>query len=190
MREFQDEEEERRRKEADNLVSRIFKEVLQELQLEENPFKSPVKSKKGEEIPGTMNEGRELPGGERNGDKSGSNQSALPLIKTDKQEHKERVKYVALPNWDFAAFEGKEAHLHSKLDELLGGILINNAHKDYAEISSNTEAFTEYLLLILAKETVLFENRGEPAHIVAEEIIKIMSLINRKKGSYLKKGVH
>jgi len=42
--------------------------------------------------------------------------------------------------------------------------------------------------LIVAKETVIFENQGETPMKIAEEMIKVMSIVNRKKVQYSKKG--
>ena len=76
---------------------------------------------------------------------------------------------------------------HSYRDEIERVIYINEIHSDYIKAKQKDETRMEYILIIVTKETVLYGNQGLSSAEIAEEMIKVMSIVNRKKLDYLKK---
>lgn len=188
VRKLQSKEEEKRRAKMDNIVSQIFKEVFKELQLEDSPFSTPAKTDRGnEDIAGEIDENKKVPSGTKYNDTNYDSFPQLPIIRPDIGKPSIKGKYVALPTVYYKPFENEQKRLHSYRDEIEKVIYINDIHPDYIKAKQRDETRLEYSLIIVAKETVVYENQGVSLMELAEEMIKVMSIVNRKKLDFLKK---
>lgn len=189
VKKLQSEEEEKRRAKMDNLVSQIFKEVFRELRFEDTPFSTPAKTDLGDnDIAGEEDKNRKISGGAKpSKDEPTKKNPELPIINPDQTKPKTKGKYINTPSVYYKPFEYEQKRLHSYRDEIEKVIYINDIHTDYIRAKQRDETRLEYLLIIVAKETVIYENQGSSPIEIAEEIIKVMSIVNRKKLDFLKK---
>ena len=142
--------------------------MLRELRDLDNPMRTPVVSKSGEEGPGGPTDtSGEAEGGEEGGGRGPrSHHPAVdPTQPTTSQQ-----RFRSLPN---LLPDTLPNEYRSRFQD--GIIFYNDQHPDYLSVKSDPISKLHYLMTIIAKEYVLYNNPGASPLMVSEEMIRLMT---------------
>jgi hypothetical protein len=147
----------------------IWSKVLKELRDLDNPMKTPVLSKSGEDGPGGPTE----TSGEAEGwdDEAGGRgpKPHLPAIDPT-QPTTSQQRFRSLPN---LLPDTLPNQYRSRFQD--GIIFYNDQHPDYLMVKSDSIAKINYLMSIIAKEYVLWNFSGASGAELTEEMIRLMT---------------
>lgn len=153
-------------------LRRTFRRVLRELATMDSPFKTGVPSPDGEVRPGTPTlEAGEVPGGQTRRKKRKSTGATLPAVDRT-APGTTRQKITKLPT---IYYDDQLGSVRSRFDEGLGVIFVNDAHQDYLAVKAEPLRKYRYLMMLIAKEYVLWNNPHVQSEAVSEELVGFLA---------------